>query len=217
MSVLPVLSLGFLLGMTHATDADHVAAMSTVVAQRQSSRASGGLRSAAWAGTLWGLGHTAMVVLVGGAIVLFRLAVPDKVALALELGVAAMLVGLGARALFGRAPAEKAHAHPPPRHAGMRSLGIGLVHGLAGSAGVALAVLTDIDSPGVGVAYLGLFGVGTVAGMAIVTAVLAVPFLVASARFRGLTARLARLAGCASLVLGLALAYRIGFVDGLFV
>ncbi len=206
MSVLPVLSLGFLLGMTHATDADHVAAMSTVVAERRR------LRSAAWAGTLWGLGHTAMVVLVGGVIVLFHLAVPPRVALALELGVAAMLVALGARALFGAAPSAAPHRHGP-----LRSLGIGLVHGLAGSAGVALAVLTDIESPEVGVAYLGLFGVGTVAGMAIVTVVLAVPFLVASARFRGLAGRLGRVAGCASLLLGLALAYRIGFVDGLFV
>jgi high-affinity nickel-transport protein len=163
-----------------------------------------------------------MVVLVGGAIVLFHLAVPEKIALALELGVAAMLMVLGARALLGSASAPQhihgpANSHGPANRSAVRSLGIGLVHGLAGSAGVALAVLTDIDSPGVGVAYLGLFGVGTVAGMAIVTAVLAVPFLIASARFRGLASRLARLAGGASLVLGLALAYRIGFVDGLFV
>ena len=207
MNLLPVLSLGFVLGLTHATDADHVAAMSTVVAERKR------LGSAAWAGTLWGLGHTAMVVLVGGTIVLFRLVVPERVALSLELGVAAMLMVLGGRALL-RKKTSHGHHHGPASP--LRSMGIGLVHGLAGSAGVALAVLADVKSPTLCVAYLGIFGVGTVVGMVMVTTLLAVPFVLASARFGNLANRLARLAGAASLVLGVVLAYKIGFVDGLF-
>lgn len=211
MSILPFLSLGFLLGMVHATDADHVAAMSTVVAERKK------LSSAAWAGTLWGLGHTAMVVLVGGAIVMFRLVVPEKLALGLELGVAAMLVALGARSIFARGGHHHARPSSNGARGALKSIGIGLVHGLAGSAGVALAVLAEVESPTAGVAYLGLFGVGTVIGMALVTAVLSVPFLLAGRRFAALSGRLGRVAGLASLAIGAALAYRICVVEHLFV
>lgn len=207
MTVLPILSLGFVLGMVHATDADHVAAMSTVVAERRK------LASAAWAGALWGLGHTAMVMMVGGAIVVFHLVVPAKVALALELGVAAMLVTLGVRSLLhGRRP----HRHTAAARTPIESVGIGLVHGLAGSAGVALAVLAEVQSPTVGVAYLGLFGFGTVIGMALVTAALSLPFLVAGRRCAALSVPLGRVAGIASMAVGAALAYRICVVEGLF-
>lgn len=207
MSLLPVLSLGFVLGMTHATDADHIAAMSTVVAERKR------LRSAAWAGALWGLGHTAMVVLVGGAIVLFRLVVPEKLALSLELGVAGMLIVLGARALLQlRVPSPK-HAHAP--RDGLRSVAIGLVHGLAGSAAVALAVLSQVESPGLGIAYLCLFGVGTMVGMALVTSALSLPFLFANDRLSGLAGRLGPVTGLASITLGALLAYRICVTEGL--
>ena len=205
MSLLPVLSLGFVLGMTHATDADHIAAMSTVVAERKH------LRSAAWAGALWGLGHTAMVVLVGGAIVLFRLVVPERLALSLELGVAGMLIVLGARALLRRRSPQHAHA---PRD-GLRSVAIGLVHGLAGSAAVALAVLSQVESPGLGIAYLCLFGIGTMIGMALVTSALSLPFLFANDRLSGLGRRLGPVAGLASITFGALLAYRICVTEGL--
>src|SRR5919202_4049561 len=96
LSTLSVLALGFILGMRHATDPDHVAAVTTIVSlQRSVTRAAG-------VGALWGLGHTATIVLVGGAIILFRLAVPPRLGLAMEFAVAVMLVTLGVRSIAGR-------------------------------------------------------------------------------------------------------------------
>lgn len=219
MTSLPsLLVLGFLLGMRHATDADHVVAVTTLL-QRDKS-----LRGAALLGSLWGVGHTATVFVVGGAIVLFDLVVPPRLGLALELGVGLMLVALGALSL--RAPHRHPHGHDhaapaaaPGRSAGglrfLRPLAVGIMHGLAGSAAIALLVLGTIRDTGWALAYLAIFGAGTVAGMALITAALALPLRLASSGVR--TARwIGVTAGIASVALGLFVVYRVGFVDGLF-
>jgi high-affinity nickel-transport protein len=215
--LLPLLALGFVLGLKHATDADHVVAVSTIVSRERS------LRGAAWVGAMWGVGHTVTVGVVGGAIVLLGLVVPPRVGLSMELGVAVMLVALGAFNLIGlrrRARTEHAHTHaPPPRrsfaqHA--RSLFVGVVHGLAGSAAVALLVLASIRDARQGIAYLAVFGAGTIAGMALLTTIVALPMAFASDRFARLQRSIVCAAGTASVAFGLFLFWRIGFVDGLF-
>src|SRR5687767_10751111 len=159
LSSLSVLALGFILGMRHATDVDHVVAVTTIVSrQRSVSRAAG-------IGALWGAGHTATIVLVGGAILLFRLAVPPRLGLAMEFAVAIMLVLLGVRSLRAARIGQSAAGWSP-----VRPVLVGFVHGMAGSAFVAMLVLTAIDSPLIGITYLLVFGVGTIAGMALITA-----------------------------------------------
>lgn len=202
---LSVLALGFLLGMRHATDPDHVVAVTTIVSQQRS------VARAAGIGALWGAGHTATIVLVGGGILLFRLAVPPRLGLAMEFAVAVMLVLLGLRNVRAAGGGPGASIWSP-----VRPIAVGFVHGLAGSAFVAMLVLTAIPSPIVGVAYLLVFGVGTVAGMTLVTAAIAVPSAFAATRVNGAQRYLQLAAGVASVCFGLFLAHRVGVVDGLF-
>ena len=175
--ILPVLLLGFFLGMRHATDADHVVAVSTIVSRERSVRAAG------MVGALWGIGHTVTILLVGGAILLFGVVISPRVGLTMEFSVALMLVLLGTMNLTGamkrmdevahehhhgkEAPAPHVHeaiAHGRSRLSLLRPLVVGVVHGLAGSAAVALLVLTTIHDAAWGLLYLLVFGIGTVGG-----------------------------------------------------
>jgi len=205
LSSISVLALGFILGMRHATDADHVVAVTTIVSQH------GSVARAARVGALWGAGHTVTIVLVGGAILLFRLAVPPRLGLAMEFAVAVMLVLLGVRSVRAAGAGRPAGESSP-----LRPVVVGFVHGLAGSAFVAMLVLTAIESAVVGVAYLLVFGLGTVAGMTLVTAAIAVPSSYAAARVTGAQRFVQVAAGVASVGVGLFLAHRVGVTDGLF-
>ena len=201
--------LGFLLGLKHATDADHVVAITTIVAREKS------FRRAAWIGGLWGIGHSLTVLLVGGALVVFRLAMPPRVGLALEFAVALMLILLGFNTLrpgVGVAP----HTHEIPRFNGLRPLVIGVVHGLAGSAAAALLVLAAIPDTLYALAYLFIFGVGTVAGMTLITALLAVPSVYAAGRVVRLQTGIRLAAGVLSLAFGIFVAREIIVNGGLF-
>ncbi len=230
--MLAALTVGFLLGLKHATDADHVVAVSTIAGEF------GNAWRGIWVGASWGLGHTTPLLAVGLVILLLKEAVLERfeaVAPVLEFGVGIMLVVLGAQVFFnlrrGRLHVH-AHAHAGPDHvhihathrAGaeppetgrhvsfrpgppmfrLKSYLIGAVHGLAGSAAVMLVLLPQISSFWAGLGYLVLFGTGTIISMAMITVVLGVPFAVGG-RFRGLDRVVARLAGTASLVLGFGL------------
>lgn len=268
MQSLPVVVLGFLFGMMHAADADHVAAVSAIVSRQRS------LKGAARIGALWGVGHTLTMLLVGGAIILFQLAIPPRFGLAMEFGVALMLLVLGVVTLAEAtrhirdtmlptlANGQTGHGHPgamPQSHLHVhahgdyvhshvhghghrdhghtdtpqgwldrklgglslyqaaRPLAIGVVHGLAGSATIALLVLAQIHSPVWGVVYLVLFGIGTVAGMMLITSVISVPFALSWDRLPHLNLWLRLAAGLLSIGLGLYLGWQMGVAAGFLV
>ena len=267
-SLIAILGFGFLLGMRHATDPDHVIAVSTIVSRERS------IVKAGLIGALWGVGHTVTILIVGAAIILLGIAIPTRLGLTMEFSVGLMLILLGVLNLTGAltwitdkfSPAhpkvEGSHAHlhehdaklhihwhshagatqhhgesmAPPRwfdksasgarqsggptklglfHT-LRPLFIGLVHGLAGSAAVALLVLSTIHNPKWAVLYLLIFGIGTVAGMMLITAVISLPFSFAGYKFAWLNRGLIVGSGVLSLAFGVFVCYHIGFIDGLF-
>jgi high-affinity nickel-transport protein len=203
MSLISLVSLGLLLGMRHATDSDHVIAVSTMVFR------GGGLRRAALTGVLWGAGHNITILLVGGAVILFRIAIPPRVGLVMEAAVAVTLIVLGRLSL-----SRRAHSHVHTHHA-MRPFVVGVVHGLAGSAAVALLVLAAIRKPTDAIFYLLLFGIGTILGMVLITTAMAVPLSYAAPRFSGLTRWILPMSGALSLVFGVVLLFQIAFSSGL--
>lgn len=258
-SGLAILTIGFLLGMRHATDPDHVIAVSTIVSRERS------ILKAALIGILWGCGHTLTIVAVGACVILFGLVIPTRVGLTMEFSVGLMLILLGVLNLTGamqwltqkfspshpKVTGGHAHIHqhqteshfhwhshnaasehhgeslaPPPRlratfarlglfHT-LRPLFVGIVHGLAGSAAVALLVLTTIHDPKWAVLYLLVFGIGTVVGMMLITAAIALPLSIAGYRFAWLNRGLIITSGLVSLAFGVLICYHIGLVDGLF-
>lgn len=156
---LTILSIGFLLGLKHATDADHVVAVTTIVARERN------LKKAAMVGMSWGIGHTLMIMVVGVAIILFQLSIPPRIQNLFELSVAIALVILGILTLTGIS--ERFHTHDFAR-----PFVVGLIHGLAGSSAIALLILGSITDTITAILYLGIFGVGTIVGMMTVTTIL---------------------------------------------
>ena len=210
-----VILLGLFLGMRHSTDADHVVAVSTIVSRQKS------IRSSAVIGLLWGLGHTLTIFLVGSAIIIFGVVIPPRLGLSMEFCVALMLILLGVLNLTGvmRSITERF----TPKSVGklglfqtVRPFAVGLIHGLAGSAAVALLVLSTIKSPLWSTAYLLVFGFGTMLGMMLMTAAISMPLVYAGKKFFKINRRLTALSGVASMAFGIFLVYQIGFVDGLF-
>jgi hypothetical protein len=200
-SLTPIL-LGVLLGLRHATDADHVVAVTTIVARERS------LLRAARVGAVWGVGHSLTLLLLGGAIIAFRLVIPPRLGLGLEFAVALMLIGLG-YSNIRRRDDDSAPALTRP-------LLVGVVHGLAGSAAVALLVLATIREPLAAAGYLLMFGLGTIAGMMIVTALLAAPAIYAGERVAKMRIGVRVAAGALSIVFGLLLARALIVDGGLF-
>lgn len=260
--------LGLLLGMRHATDPDHVIAVTTILSRERR------IAAATRIGLIWGLGHTTTVLAVGAVIIVFKISIPARVGLALEFAVAMVLIALGLAAPArliqrllvhcGLTPARartaavvhshrhahegSTHRHPhvhagepgaphvsadasldhdhalasgmPPAFAVQRSLltlfGVGLVHGLAGSAAIALLVLGAIPQPLWATLYLAVFCLGTILGMALITTAIGTPFVLAASRMARFHHGLVVGSGLLSLGFGCFLAYQIGVVDHLF-
>jgi ABC-type nickel/cobalt efflux system permease component RcnA len=220
--------VGLLLGMRHSTDPDHVVAVSTIVSKQRS------IRQAGLIGSIWGLGHTLTIFAVGSMIILFGVVIPPRLGLSMEFSVALMLILLGVLNLTGvmqrvtsyltrnGKPLEKAETLID-RSVGrfgvyqcVRPLVIGIVHGLAGSAAVALLVLSTIHSPAWATVYLLIFGAGTMVGMMCMTAVMAVPLAYAGNRFGSLSRVFSVASGVVSVCFGFFLVYQLGFLGGLF-
>lgn len=258
--------LGLLMGVRHATDPDHVIAVTTIVSRERR------LTAASRVGIVWGFGHTLTVLAVGAAIIIFKIAIPTRLGLAMEFAVAIVLILLGVGAFaslvqlvvrrIAGAPVAVdpplvvhshahdhgvgQHRHPhvhsdscdhtseqvPPHHehslpAGalssfgirrplLRSFCVGLVHGLAGSAAIALLVLSAIPQPLWATLYLGIFCLGTIVGMGLITTAIATPFAVAAQRMLWMHQSLVTGSGLLSFGFGLFLAYQLGIVDHLF-
>ena len=210
-AALSTAALGFLLGLRHATDVDHLVAVTTIVTHQ---RRFGG---AARVGAMWGVGHSITVLAIGGAIIAFRLTIPPRIGLGLELAVAVVLVALGVGNLVARKGVGPSHSHEHvARAGGMRALAVGIVHGLAGSAAVALLLLALIPDPAWAVAYLVVFGAGTIAGMTLITWLLVVPFAYGGAIAQRVQAGVRTVAGALSVGLGLFIAYEIVVRGGIF-
>lgn len=209
MTLLAILTLGFFLGVRHATDADHVVAVTTIVSRERR------VRGALLIGLLWGLGHTLTILMVGGAVIAFGLVIPPRLGLSMEMSVAVMLLVLGVMNLSATLRSISA-TRPPALRVGLRPLFIGVVHGLAGSAAVALLVLATVREVASALVYLAVFGAGTIVGMSLLTAVMALPLRSASQRFGNFDRLMTRATGLVSIAFGLFLVYQIGFVDGLF-
>jgi hypothetical protein len=197
--------LGFLLGLRHAFDPDHVIAVSTIVARHRSPW------TASWIGVSWGIGHGATLLAIGFLVIALQVAIPDGFARSMELGIGVLLMLLGIVNLAAATPASSLPTRDAPLHASLaRSSAIGLAHGLAGSAPVALLAMAAMPTPGAALAYLLVFGVGTISGMVAFSLALGAPFarLSASAGFsRWVTAG----TGMVSLLFGAYLVYEIGF------
>jgi sulfite exporter TauE/SafE len=220
-SLFAILALGFVLGLRHATDPDHVIAVTTIVARQRT------MTGAAAIGAAWGVGHTLTMLAVGSGIILFGWVIPPRIGLSTELSVGVMLIVLGLMNLTVRSEAAHDHSHDfvhrldhrfgalgPYRL--VRPLLVGVVHGLAGSAAVALLVLATIQNPRWAVLYLLIFGLGTIVGMMAMTAAIVVPFAYTKTRLDRLNRGLRIASGLISVSFGLFIAYRIGIVDGLF-
>ena len=235
--VFALLGLGLVFGLKHATEVDHVVAVSTIVSEHRS------VWRSTWVGTLWGVGHTAALLIVGVALLVFRLPMPLVIATWLEFGVALMIIGLGVLTIarvLGRRNDVHIHRHTHDGHShvhihfhehgtehgkqkpstqaihshaisrvGLKPLLVGAMHGLAGSAGLTLLVLTQIKSVGLGMLYLGLFGVGSTMGMLVMSGLIGLPFALSSSRFNRFNHALQAVAGVLSIAFGFWYAYQV--------
>ncbi|MBS1813211.1 MAG: sulfite exporter TauE/SafE family protein [Acidobacteria bacterium] len=230
LSTISVLTLGLILGLKHAIEADHLAAVTTIVTERKS------IWSSSLVGGLWGIGHTIPIVVVGLIVILLRIEIKDYVGLSLEFCVGLMLIALGAQALWKLSRSRElhlhvhkhggqVHAHPhfhdEPEAGGqsqthhgfkpnLRPLLVGVMHGLAGSAALVPLVVAEIRSPLVGLFYMLIFGLGSIGGMMLMSVLVGLPLHLTASRFTRFNVALRAAAGVFSLGFGLVMVYQIG-------
>ena len=231
--VFTLLGIGLVFGLKHATEVDHVVAVSTIVSQHRNV-----LRSAV-VGAMWGIGHTASLLVIGVIVLSLRVAIPEEVSTWLEFCVALMIIGLGAIALW-RSLRKREHVHvhehshdgvshvhihfhepetrhhearPPRPHShavsavGLKPVLIGTMHGLAGSGALTLLVLTQIKSALVGFFYLAIFGLGSILGMILMSGLIGLPFALTARNVERVHRHLQTAAAGLSIAFGLWYAY----------
>ena len=222
LSTFSVLVIGFVLGLQHATEADHLAAVSTIVSEKKN------LFTASLVGGLWGIGHTISLFVVGLFVILLKFQISESLEAKLEACVGAMLVLLGLNALRKLFQASKVHVHshehdghkhvhihthnkegaePSHHRLSPRSVVIGMVHGLAGSAALMLLVVPTISSQGLAILYILIFGIGSIGGMMAMSFLIGLPFHFTAGRFEILNRSIRLVAGVFSLCLGSSIIY----------
>lgn len=237
-----VLFYGFVLGLKHATEADHLAAVTTIVTERAN------IWTSALVGGLWGLGHTISLLAAGILVLGLNYQISEQTERLLEFGVGIMLVLLGLNVIrkllsgghlhfHSHEHAGHTHAHPhlhdhdethnssvdaqavPATHHGLgfspRALLIGMVHGLAGSAALMLLIIPTIESRALGLLYIVIFGVGSIGGMMLMSFLVGLPFRLTDLRFHRFNHLLQAVAGLISISIGLWIVYEKGFTEGL--
>jgi high-affinity nickel permease len=217
--ILSLLSLGFLLGLKHALDADHVAAILTIATENRT------FWRSSLIGFCWGVGHTVILLVVGTAVLLFKFTIPSAWAKLFEVAVGVMLVGLGLSVAFALWR-ERVHLHAHWHDHGeqhrhlhshsrgahhdhlhrfrleYKSLAVGMVHGLAGSAALLLLVLAAVPSLSVGLVYILVFGAGSILGMVFLATAMSIPFAMSAERTARVHQTLRAAAALFSIVLG---------------
>jgi ABC-type nickel/cobalt efflux system permease component RcnA len=233
LSLVAIVTIGLLFGLKHATEVDHVVAISTIVSRHRN------VFHAAIVGALWGVGHTVSLLVIAAIVLSLRIAIPEKVSGWLEFGVALMIIGLGVSALWRSLRArsevhvhqhkhdglshthvhfhEKENEHAPPAPAthshaisriGWKPVLIGMMHGLAGSGALTLLVLTQISSSWLGFFYVLTFGLGSIVGMLLMSGLIGLPFALASRKLTYLHQRLQTLAAVFSICFGVWYAFK---------
>jgi len=221
---LSILLLGFMIGMRHAIETDHVAAVASLATS------SGSIGDTVRQGAAWGLGHTLTLFVFGSIVLVFDAVLPEQLAHTLELLVGIMLIALGFDVLR-RLARDKIHfhthhhddgeqhfhahshvgerVHQPERHHHahtegfpLRALYVGLMHGMAGSAALILLTLQTVKSPITGLIYIALFGAGSMAGMALLSFVIAIPLRCSARGLTWLHNGLQGAVGCATILIG---------------
>lgn len=235
--MMSLLLLGFLIGMRHAFEADHVAVVASLATRSRS------VADTVKQGAVWGLGHTITLFLFGSIVLLMDTVIPETMAQALEFAVGIMLVILGvdvirrlvhdrvhfhvhthsdrtthfhAHAHAGKKRHDRDdHNHTHPKGFPLRALFVGLMHGMAGSAALILLTLETVKSPLLGLIYIALFGIGSMAGMATLSVVIALPLRRTAKGLTRIHNGLQLVIGVATIALGAMLIYEIGIEDGL--
>ncbi|MBI3343902.1 MAG: urease accessory protein [Gammaproteobacteria bacterium] len=238
MTLASILLIGVLLGMKHALEADHIAAVASLATRH--TRVADVVRQ----GVVWGMGHTITLMTVCGGVLLIGAAIPVHFAQGLEIAVGIMLIGLGSEVLwrlrrarihfhahrhFGRvhlhAHSHKGesehkyslHQHEHAKRLPMRPLAVGMMHGLAGSAVLVLLSLEAIHSPAWGVVYIALFGVGSIVGMAVLSVVIGISLRLSAAYLSRAHSLLNAGVGVATVLIGAHLIYHIAVIERLLI
>ena len=220
-----ILILGLLIGMQHALEADHIAAVATIAA-RQSS-----IRKVIRHGAVWGIGHTLTLMLFAGAALYSKIAIIKSFSVILEGCIGILLIGLGGHLLYrlwknrvhfhahrhqsgvfhfhahshqgdSSDHAISPHDHDHPTGLPIRTLAIGMMHGLAGSAALLVLTATAVNDTLSGIAYIAMFGIGSIIGMVILSALIAVPLSYSARMITWANRGLQGLVGCATVALG---------------
>jgi sulfite exporter TauE/SafE len=209
--IVSILSIGFMLGIKHALEPDHIIGVSTIASQSKK------LWKSALAGVFWGVGHTATLLTVGMGLIFLKSDIPEKWAMSLEFLVGIMLVYFGISAIYSYKDKvhSEAHGRSHVKFSYGKSLFMGFIHGLAGSAALVLLTMSTVDNLFEGGLYILVFGAGTVVSMLFFTTIIGIPFIM-SANKKTFNKPLIQLTGVISTLFGLYYMYNLGVTEGLF-